>query len=168
MGFAPFTFATEWRSWVPARAGDQVRDLAAVRCDLAREALVVVNVTGQHDVGPPSSLRESGVECVVRWPRAAERQRIARPFLHRAFPVSCSTIFCLNASENGFVTSPSLPRPSRRTDLHPLPITSTGTSSSSTGKRGSLPGVVDCGKRSRAFSTLAGRSEAVEKLWSNC
>jgi len=58
--------------------------------------------------------------------------------------------------------------PQSKDHLHPLPITSTGTSSSFTGKRGSLPGAVDAGKRSRAFSNLAGRSESVEKLWSSC
>lgn len=31
--------------------------------------------------------------------------------LTASFPVSCSTIFCLNARENGFVTLLSLPRP---------------------------------------------------------
>lgn len=34
--------------------------------------------------------------------------------LAASFPVSCSTIFCLNPSENGLVTVPSLPRPRRK------------------------------------------------------
>jgi hypothetical protein len=38
-------------------------------------------------------------------------------------------------------------------------------SPSSTGKRRGLSGAVDGGERSRAFSALAGRSKAVEKLW---
>jgi len=67
---------------------------------------------------------------------------------------------------------PIVVKPSNSSRSPPSPVTvriwRAGVSSSSTGKRGSLPGAVDCGKRSRAFSTLAGRSEAVEKLWSNC
>jgi len=34
--------------------------------------------------------------------------------LAASFPVSCSTIFCLNPSEKGLVTVPSLPRPRRK------------------------------------------------------
>ena len=56
---------------VAARARDQAGDLPIVRGEPAREALVVVDMAGQHHIGPPPDLGEGAIERIVHWLRSA-------------------------------------------------------------------------------------------------